>query len=1059
MASDQESPPPTAETQPHDPDVTPTSNLAVTKSRRFSHGTTSDSSAAQLSSSQASPVSDVYKQVSTPKEWTAFVDKVLEYLKAQYNITQHDEQEIRANIMGRSRHDFTAWIPSSWNPMNECLKDFKAIISWMKGHEGVADWEEQKNKNQQGVNPPQFPLKGAMLACLGVMSVGELPSHNAGKVNLMVLIKEMNIEYMLDPKTKAVPKFWVGFDPDVHFNAQPSSRKASSKPMPRRPRRFMTRAQGLQHRRDMAKKRKWIDPLRNVPYTSHMGQNEEKSGEEEDLSEAAEPSVSSKRTAHQRREGTGSHSSTDSSPTRQRATKRLGGNKSSLLSRSSLIPTGSPSSSLEGLGRDSGGTAASRYSSLGSTSSTQGGAASKLLSHSSSDPTVARGVFGASGGTDVPSFLRQASGGEPGSLRENQPSTAGPSPDFGNVGDVRSSIQRREGSSNLAAKAGLRPAHGYGEDDSEVARSPFHSVGLYSQQSGSGFASYSQPTLTTSQVKELIQEAMPGMVTEIESRMRSKSQSDDADMVAAFGSKDDLKSYIENEVCSSISGSKRTFQMLIAEEVDQGLNNLQKYMDDAIIAATTPVKADFDAKFGDFKEKLEKVEDKLSTDKTALVVAKIAEFQQKLDQMEVKLSSNKTALVVTKIAEFEKKLEQMEVKLSANKTDLGFTKIAEFEKKMEQLDFKLSANKMDGATFSRLQKRLEIMEDGHAATNKSNSDLNNVLTHHIDDFNAFRDNSVTSESQGELKQAVDDIQAGLTQVRTRINGQPDLAPQVEELKGRMDRMDDDVRKMENEVGRINPLKIRVQSMCEVIQGLETRSKEQVEELKKVSAKVAELDSSSAKVTELKEVSAKLTALESTSDKVMELEVKLFKMNEDAEKSAEKFQHSIWDLQSVVQEVKSRVLSLQQEASLSSDLIGDGVDWETAEATVQIGGGFHVGLHKLVRWDPNIWTMKPESYDMYEASSKAINEAMEKFDERSSEVQAKYLRWLAQRNPVSDDALWMLVLRWNLANGQDDWTSGVCGTQFGRSIYFHTMLATFDGETRHNFRTLLRLDMN
>ncbi|KAJ4394898.1 hypothetical protein N0V93_004118 [Gnomoniopsis smithogilvyi] len=274
----------------------------------------------QPGSGHATPTVDAYTQVSTPEQWTAYVDRVLANLKKTYQMSKYDEQEVRANIMGRSRQDFTAWIPSSWNPMNECVRDLKAISAWKHGSESVANWEAHKNQNKEGMNPPQFPLKGSMLACLGVMAAGGTPAYAAARANLQTLLQALDIVFIVDPAANQVPTFWKGFNPDIYFNPQPASRRPNSKPLHRRTPRFMTRAQGLAHRQEMARRRKWIDVLRNEQYTFPSGQDEP---EPEDPPVQAAGSCSGlKRTANQRRDTAGSHSSTDISPTRQPPKKR-----------------------------------------------------------------------------------------------------------------------------------------------------------------------------------------------------------------------------------------------------------------------------------------------------------------------------------------------------------------------------------------------------------------------------------------------------------------------------------------------------------------------------------------------------------------------------------------------------------------------------------------------------------------------------------------------------------------------------------------------------------------
>ncbi|CAN8096268.1 unnamed protein product [Discula destructiva] len=206
---------------------------------------------------------------SSPEEWEAFVQQVLDKLKeADYPISAADEQEIRAIVIGRSKGQFLSWMPSSWNPFKHCNLELARIEQFVTSADPETHWKAYPAKRL----PPQFPLRCTLLAILGVLEVdiSSRPSFSLEKQRLDGLIDKIGLAFLL--RGDEPDGFWLDLDMNTDFERRPVWRTAKTN-LPRHSRRFMTEQQGLNFRIEQDKSpNKQINPMRTAIYSSPTAQ-------------------------------------------------------------------------------------------------------------------------------------------------------------------------------------------------------------------------------------------------------------------------------------------------------------------------------------------------------------------------------------------------------------------------------------------------------------------------------------------------------------------------------------------------------------------------------------------------------------------------------------------------------------------------------------------------------------------------------------------------------------------------------------------------------------------
>lgn len=201
-----------------------------------------------------------YESKLTAAEWATFADTIIANVRARYPVSAEDEQEIRYQVLGRVQRDPAGWAPSNYNPYQQCLEDIKRIVEWKKDAASGHTWRDHMAAAQHGDLPPQFPLRGAVLASIGVLRHGQTRAYREAATKFDNQIRQVGIEFLV--QGRAPNGFWTGLNMEVDFNKRPAGRLAKKHDLPRRPRYFMTRQQGIAHRDHVASTGKWLDPTR-----------------------------------------------------------------------------------------------------------------------------------------------------------------------------------------------------------------------------------------------------------------------------------------------------------------------------------------------------------------------------------------------------------------------------------------------------------------------------------------------------------------------------------------------------------------------------------------------------------------------------------------------------------------------------------------------------------------------------------------------------------------------------------------------------------------------------
>lgn len=239
------------------------------------------------------------------------MQKVFSELEKRFQLAEEDKQALRAQLMGRSNHDFSEWIPSSWTPFTELKKELDDISKWMDGYEESQDWREHKDK--KGRPPPLFPHRASVLVALGVLAAGGKPSFQPARSDLEKLLNQTKTWFVVGCET--CPSFWQGLNMDVDFDARPSWRAGHMKPIRRRTLRYMTAEQGSGHRTTVLQANKMTWPLRGAVYTSaHL---QIKAPAETKGQTVAASGSDHKRTVSQRHQTEGSETDVDRPPAKK----------------------------------------------------------------------------------------------------------------------------------------------------------------------------------------------------------------------------------------------------------------------------------------------------------------------------------------------------------------------------------------------------------------------------------------------------------------------------------------------------------------------------------------------------------------------------------------------------------------------------------------------------------------------------------------------------------------------------------------------------------------------
>lgn len=201
-----------------------------------------------------------YESKLTAAEWATFADTIIANVRARYPVSAGDEEEIRYQVLGRVQRDPAGWAPSNYNPYQQCLEDLKRISEWKKDAASSHTWREHMAAAQHGDLPPQFPLRAAVLASIGVLRHGQTRAYREALTKFDDQIRQVGVEFLV--QGQAPNGFWMGLNMEVDFNKRPSGRLAKKHDLPRRPRYFMTRQQGIAHRDHVASTGKWLDPTR-----------------------------------------------------------------------------------------------------------------------------------------------------------------------------------------------------------------------------------------------------------------------------------------------------------------------------------------------------------------------------------------------------------------------------------------------------------------------------------------------------------------------------------------------------------------------------------------------------------------------------------------------------------------------------------------------------------------------------------------------------------------------------------------------------------------------------
>lgn len=265
---------------------------------------------------------------SSPEEWSAYVRQIISELQSNgYELTPADEQEVRYHILTRSKADMHCWTPKGFSPHLSAKKDLKAIEAWRDGPE--KDWKLRK-ETLGGENPPQFPFRGAMLAVVGVLLMRDSPMFNEALDAFHSLTGDAGLGFLLTGKQP--DGYWTGLDMDQDYDRTPNGRTVDN-PLPRRSRKFMTQASGLNLRRAIKARGSWIDANRHgetyvFPAYKEEGLSQTEESEDNDLAQMAGHNHL-KRKVCERRAAAESETgfSDDPSPHKHMNKKRISGEK------------------------------------------------------------------------------------------------------------------------------------------------------------------------------------------------------------------------------------------------------------------------------------------------------------------------------------------------------------------------------------------------------------------------------------------------------------------------------------------------------------------------------------------------------------------------------------------------------------------------------------------------------------------------------------------------------------------------------------------------------------
>lgn len=201
-----------------------------------------------------------YESKLTAAQWATFADTIIANVRARYTLSAGDEEEVRYQVLGRVQRDPAGWAPSNYNPYQQCLEDLKAIAKWKTDAASGHTWRDHMAAAPDRTLPPQFPLRAAMLASIGVLRNSQTRAYREASTKFDDLIRQVGVEFVV--QGRAPNGFWAGLDMEVDFNKRPADRAAKKHDLPRRPRYFMTRQQGIAHRNHVASTTKWLDPTR-----------------------------------------------------------------------------------------------------------------------------------------------------------------------------------------------------------------------------------------------------------------------------------------------------------------------------------------------------------------------------------------------------------------------------------------------------------------------------------------------------------------------------------------------------------------------------------------------------------------------------------------------------------------------------------------------------------------------------------------------------------------------------------------------------------------------------
>lgn len=1031
-------------------------------------------------------------------EWEDFVQEVFNELENDLELTETDKQAIRAQIMGRSDEDFTKWIPSSWNPYTGLKKELEEIQQWMNENGTSKDWKTQATKT--GRQPPHFPHRAAILAPWGVFGISSKPSYPVAKADLNRQLDNTRIKFLLG--VERCPEFWEGLDMEVDFDAHPSWRGETKKPMKRRQQRFMTKEQGKAHRVAVLKSKKMIWPLRGKVYSSpkpDLSSHSDEEKDQDDKDKEEEPPVQSnrKRNLTSRRDLSDSGSDNEDSLNED-------GRPSRPYSKRPLVETvaGQPQFSIEA-----------------SASDHRPRPCNPFLNDTSSDSGP--------GGSDVRDFAYPQSSGVSRTAASlacipNIHATIKPDDDSGET-KPHSTYPRAQDESSAAV---LRPSTTEPDDD-YLANTP-HSTYPRAQDDSSAATGPLSSTETS------------GGQTENDSRMSDfiaiKVEHDEAtrnlNPALQSGEKVTIDLVSDDEAESPVTeavGAPVQSQFEVGDDPSQWKQEKRVSFEQSpnIFSSghgsTSPPSHDAVFGHGPFSnvpilneqvtnwERMA-VDPSLSRSPTPMcddIFARLPPQHLGVEQGNLYASS---ATITAGLSQFESENDDsMPPRSEHDAGDMG-----------EPGNIKGQLEDDEGQDQYDEEQRDEQPEQEEGANQERSDDK---MGEGVIDSEDGEDTTHVWVTGGQIRRLLKKMKEEMLEKMSTLESQ--LTPTLHQASGGQISKVEISQIIREEVGKVVQEEMEKLAKDGVTKTVESEAnkalrpflddvalqcRELTADRKDIIAMQTRLDAMEKSwegkkkllndMAGLTKLDTFLHGLQPGLDDLIQRIQSLEGLQAGMEKSWEgkkkllddleglaKLNTFLHGLQPGLDQLAQRLHSLEAVevgtagetiiSRMSSNLSrmetdlhavkeqmilevrnGEGFDWKAAESqAAKLGDVFTVGLDmKLVRWDPSLWQRTQDGVQGQSDASSNINSIIAQMDARTWNVQRKYLHWLAGSHKVDYRELVLLMMDWKLTVGVGIWEPCVSGIELGRRVYVEATFKMYDEPSQRYLKKVVRIQL-